>query len=369
MSTDHTTHEDSNFESNHEPRSAEGSDNNNLNTNEVDKTKDENQIGYLGAETNELAPKAAETPVDDSNTSISIMRMESDLQTETPTEIAQDNPSFVASEKDPDKYFFTEVMSTAGPRKHFEEDAKDGDIELGEDIVGCVVKRDIAFFWVLDGTSQVDRFTSIDKKEIISSRLLAQDLVGAFHTCVLRTKHLSTPENILRSCIKDVAESWTKKLNNLNESDKERLIDILRSKSRLNVSTTAIIGFLNIEGKLSLCKIGDTFFVTHPTQTEQPNEKGRLFFLIKENPIENNIQVEQNPFEDSRFKNVELENIESIIVGTDGISQNTQKWLQSIPVDFTQTTYRDTMKNIQHKTCDDKAICVIQILKDGRDNH
>lgn len=366
MSTDHTTHEDSNFESNHEPRSAEGSENNNLNTNEVDKTKDEHQKEDLVVATNALAPKETETPADDSNTSTSMVQTEGDIQTETPSEVAQDNPRFVASEKDLDKYFFAEVMSTAGPRKQYEEDAKDGDIELGEDVVGCVVKRDIAFFWVLDGTSQAGRFTSIDKKEIISSRLLAQDLVGAFHTYVLRTKSISTPENILRSCIKDVSETWTKKLNNLNESDKERLFDVNKS---LNVSTTAIVGFLNIEGKLSLCKIGDTFFVTHPTQTEQPNEKGRLFFVIKQNPLENCIQVETNQFEDTRFKNVELDNIESIIVGTDGISHNTQKWLQSIPVDFTQTIYRDTIKNIQHKTFDDKAICVIQILKDGRDNH
>jgi len=298
-----------------------------------------------------------------------MVQTENGLQTLTPPEGSQDNPSFVASEKDPDKYFFAEVMSTAGPRKRFDEDAKDGDIELGEDVVGCVVKRDIAFFWVLDGTSQVDRFTSVDKKEIISSRLLAQDLVGAFHTYVLRTKSFSTPENILRSCIKDVAESWTKKLNNLNESDKERLIDILRSKSRLNVSTTAIVGFLNIEGKLSLCKIGDTFFITHPNSKDPNKESGRIFFNILEITTEKRFHVETNEFEDTRYDNVELEGVVKIIAGTDGISQNTQNWMRVTDIDFTQSSYRKTVTAVTHETCDDKAICVIQILEDGRDNH
>lgn len=261
------------------------------------------------------------------------------------------------------KFFFTEVMSTAGPRKNFQEDAREGDLDLGEDVVGCIVKKDIAFFWVLDGTSDSPIFLTTDKKEVISSRLLSQDIGWMLQRIIWDKRKNINPEDALRECFYSIIADWQNKLNGLNDTDKERLLEILAQKATMMVSSTAIFGMLDINGNLNVSQIGDSFIVTNPTNNTV-NLKGRFFVVIKANVEERTLTVESNSFEDTRPNTISLDNVQTIVVGTDGLSQNTQKWLQLKPADFTDPVFRKTISAIKHDTCDDKALCVIQILND-----
>jgi hypothetical protein len=261
------------------------------------------------------------------------------------------------------KFFFTEVMSTAGPRKNFQEDAREGDFDLGEDVVGCIVKKDIAFFWVLDGTSDNPIFLTTDKKEVISSRLLSQDIGLTLQRYIRDKRNNINPEEALRECFNSIIADWQIKLNSLNDVDKEQLFKILIEKKLVNVSSTAIFGMLDINGKLNVSQIGDSFIVTNPT-INTPNLRGRFFVVIKANFEEKVFTVESNSFEDTRPNTISLDNVQTIVAGTDGVSQNTQKWLQLKQPDFTDPVFRKTISAIKHDTCDDKALCVIQILND-----
>lgn len=266
------------------------------------------------------------------------------------------------------RFFFTEIMSTAGPRKNFQEDARDGDYDLGEDVVGCIVKKDIAFFWVLDGTSDSPIFLTTDKKEVISSRLLSQDIGWMLQRNIWDKCNSLNPEEALRECFYSIVEDWKDKLNSLNDADKDRLFEILSQKTSMTVSSTAVFGTISINGNLNVSQIGDSFIVTNPN-INTPNLKGRFFLVIKANVEEKVFTVQSNSFEDTRCNTVILDNVQTIVVGTDGISQNTQKWLQFKPADFTDPVFRKTISAIKQTTCDDKALCVIQILNDDRYNN
>lgn len=266
------------------------------------------------------------------------------------------------------RFFFTEIMSTAGPRKNFQEDARDGDYDLGEDVVGCIVKKDTAFFWVLDGTSDSPIFLTTDKKEIISSRLLSQDIGWMLQRNIWDKNNPLNPEEALRVCFYSIVDDWQNKLNSLSDADKDRLFEILSQKTSMTVSSTAVYGRISINGNLNISQIGDSFIVTNPT-ISTPNLRGRFFLVIKANIEEKVFIVESNPFEDTRCNTIILDNVQTIVVGTDGVSQNTQKWLQLKPADFTDPVFRRTISAIKHGTCDDKALCVIQILNDDRYNN
>lgn len=261
------------------------------------------------------------------------------------------------------KFFFTEVMSTAGPRKNFQEDAREGDYDLGEDVVGCFVRKNMAFFWLLDGTSDNPIFQTLDYKEVISSRLLSQDIAWNLQKIIWDKKTIVNSEEALRDCLNSIVEDWSNKLNCLNETDKERLFEILAQKTSMTVSSTAIFGMLDINGNLNISQIGDSFIVTNPSMFF-PSLKGRFFVVIKANHEEKLFLVESNSFEDTRCQTISAESVKTVIVGTDGVSQNTQKWLQLKPADFTDPIFRKTISAIKHGTCDDKALCVIQLLTD-----
>jgi len=131
----------------------------------------------------------------------------------------------------------------------------------------------------------------------------------------------------------------------------------------MTISSTAIFGMLDINGNLNVSQIGDSFIVTNPCNFFS-DIKGRFFVVIKANQEEKLFSVESNSFEDTRCETKSFENVKTIIAGTDGVSQNTQKWLQLKPADFTDPVFRKTISAIKHDTCDDKALCVIQILND-----
>ena len=104
-------------------------------------------------------------------------------------------------EGDNSKYFFVETMVTAGPRKNFMENAKEGDFGLGEDIAGTLVMRDKVYFWVLDGTSDSPILKkNDDKEEYFSSRLLAQTIAWELQSACTANKTRKSIE-ILKEAI------------------------------------------------------------------------------------------------------------------------------------------------------------------------
>lgn len=259
------------------------------------------------------------------------------------------------------KFFFTEVMATAGPRKNFQEDAREGDHDLGEDVVGCFVRNSKAFFWLLDGTSDNPIYKNVDNKEIISSRLLSQDVAWHMQRIIWDKNLDLNSEEVLRECFISILKDWQDKLNNLCENDKERLLALLSIKTTLTVSSTVIFGTFDIDGNLNLSQVGDSYIVTNPIN-DFPKVTGRFFVLIKATPDNTGFAVGSNSFEDTRCQTFNYENVNTLVVVTDGISQNTIKWLLMKPADFTDPAFRKTISAIKHGTCDDKALCVIQLI-------
>ncbi len=128
--------------------------------------------------------------IDDKNQKIKELKDEiANKPTISPQNIAQPTEKYWQKKPYKGKYFFAELMLTAGPRKNFNTTIRDGDYDLGEDVAGFIVKDDKTFFWILDGTSDNDIITmQMDKKDFIlqtddqrkeeyfSSRWLAQSI-------------------------------------------------------------------------------------------------------------------------------------------------------------------------------------------------
>ena len=262
------------------------------------------------------------------------------------------------------KYFYTEIMSTAGPRKNFDVDARDGDFDLGEDVVGCIIRKDTAYFWLLDGTSDNPIFKAKDGKEIFSSRMLAQEIAWNIQNIIWnKEKSNFSSSEVLKEAFGSIQISWEEKLNALDNDDKTRIAELLSTKNKLVVSSTVIFGSVNTCGHIDVSQIGDSYVITNPTHQE-PENKGRFFVILKMNQDQNKLEIEMNSFEDTRCHSFNLDGISTIVLASDGLSQNTIKWLNMKPADFTNSTFRKTISAIKQGTCDDKALCVIQILTD-----
>jgi len=257
------------------------------------------------------------------------------------------------------KYFFTEIMSTAGPRKNFNEDANEGDYGLGEDVAGCFTRKGKTYFWLLDGTSDNPIVKTEDGNEIFSSRILAQEVAWHIQKILWTDNNDVSSRDILKLSVQDIQKNWSDKFKELSENDKQILRGILKDKNQMLVSTTVIFGIIDLKGNLDVSIIGDSNIVTSPSNEFKENT-GRLFIIASNDSIE----IASNPFEDMRCLHYKYENINSLIVASDGISKNTIKWLNNIPFDFREEGIRKTVLAIKHKTCDDKAMCIIQICQD-----
>lgn len=263
------------------------------------------------------------------------------------------------------KFFYTEIMSTAGPRKDFKEDAHEGDYDLGEDVVGCFTKKDKTYFWLLDGTSDNPIVKTIDGTELFSSRLLAQE--AAWHIQKIlwddHPKEMSSSIDILELSFQEIQKNWNEKFNKLSESDKQALLDILKEKKQMVVSSTVIFGIMNLEGDLDISRIGDSYIITNPVHEFEENT-GRLFVIAFSTEDNESIKIAINSFEDTRCQHFERKNINTLIIASDGISKNTIRWLNIKPIEIRNESLRKTISAIKQKTCDDKAMCIIQICND-----
>lgn len=274
------------------------------------------------------------------------------------------------------KYFFAELMLTAGPRKNFDTTIRNGDYDLGEDVAGFIIKNDKTFFWVLDGTSDSDILSRSQKgedlilktndqrqEEYFSSRWLAQSISIELQKCL---QHLQpTPYNakkILKYALKATEIAWKSKVESLENSEKERIKKLLLDQAQLRCSTTVIFGILDLAGNLDVCQIGDSNVLTFPAKATPPKSKGRQFARLILDQSQRNIVVEFADFEDTWSVDFSQSNVATVLAMTDGISNQVLAWLQSqTAIDFQQEQIRTVLAQQKQKTDDDKAFCVIQI--------
>lgn len=268
-------------------------------------------------------------------------------------------------------YFFAEAMVTAGPRKNFDTDAKEGDYGLGEDVAGLVIKKDIAFFWVLDGTSDSDKlskplFTNdAREEEYFSSRLLAQSIGWNLQQLIAdRLPPTFNATQLLQEAITVTEKEWQSKIRQLDTASYEALENAILDKNGiLQCSTTVVFGALHLDGRLDVCRIGDTKIIAQPSENDFAKSTGRQFATLQQ--IDNNVKLSFNDFSDVRSQSIQLNNISNLLVMTDGISNQMEAWLKSSNLNFTDKNTREILTRFKQKTYDDKALCIIQIKKDS----
>lgn len=266
-----------------------------------------------------------------------------------------------------DRYFFGEVMVTAGPRKNFTDNPKDGDYGLGEDVAGFICMKEVVYFWVLDGTSNADRINiphphkAEQQQELFSSRLLAQTIGWNIQESIkAQGKAIPMAVDILNQAIQLTQHEWQEKLDKLPSQSKADLEKMLRDRKSIHCSTTALLGTLSLNGDLDICLVGDSKVITLPPLKKNMAPKGRLFTAIS---LDENDKIELvfNPLKDIHQTCQQLK-IHTLIAMTDGISYPAENWLQGLTsIDFSSKNIRSILAHQAANTQDDKAICIIQI--------
>lgn len=263
-----------------------------------------------------------------------------------------------------DKHFFTEVMVTAGPRKNFDSDAKDGDYGLGEDVAGALVSGDKAFFWILDGTSDSNSISEpisdTSSREIFSSRLLAQSIAWNLQDEIANLPESYSAEFLLQSAIQKTEVAWKRQVLTAFEKNSEFSSEVFdKYGTTFQCSTTVIFGVLDLQGRLDVCQVGDCKLLTYPQKDELPKSSGRQFATLQKNG--NRIELNFNKFSDLRSNVIQAVGINSVIAMTDGVSNAMENWLKQTKPNFEVQRVRETVAHFKQKTYDDKALCVVQI--------
>lgn len=284
-----------------------------------------------------------------------------------PTNIAEKRAGTWPPGKKAGRYFFGEIMMTAGPRKDFAAGSLESDRDLGEDVAGFVTRKEAAFFWMLDGTSDSDKFYQpvfIEdefEEEVFSSRLLAQSIGWNIQRLIDESKeNLPGAAALLRQALLLTEKEWQERINLLNEQSVQKLNFLLDSKNGvLQCSTTVIFGVLQLNGHLDICRVGDSNVVTYPG-SDFPKTDGRQFAILKREAGKPSVFF--NGFKTLKSQHQRINNIETLIVMTDGISGNMGNWLKSRrTADFSDIKTRQIITHFRQGTGDDKALCILQI--------
>jgi hypothetical protein len=314
--------------------------------------------------------------IDDKNQKIKELKVEiANKPAIYPQNITQPTEKYWQNTKPAGKYFFAELMLTAGPRKNFNKNIRNGDYDLGEDVAGFIIKDDKTFFWVLDGTSDSDIISrSVNGEDLIlktddqrqeeyfSSRWLAQSIGLALQEELQNLDNEYNSKNILQKVLKKVPQNWSTKIENLPLLEREKIKTIIANRSQLRCSTTVIFGTLSLSGNLDVCQIGDSNLIASPTQQPISKSKGRLFAQLTLDEETKQIILRLSNFEDTAYINYTEKGIKTVLAMTDGISNNVVSWLQAQrEIDFQNPQIRTVLAQQKQKTDDDKAFCVIQI--------
>jgi hypothetical protein len=261
------------------------------------------------------------------------------------------------------KYFLSELMMTAGPRKKHNEDK-----DLGEDVCGFVMVGDEVLVWLLDGSSDFYCLRNPEtQREYFSSRLLAQCIARELKSHFGEGK-MEVFDKTMVTILSDVKSDWLEAIHLLPESEKAVLKSNIKSGNIPECAATVLIGRLSLNGELIVYRSGDSkmlvyeasggqkVFLNTTLSSKNASSNDRVFFrmmLTEQGELDIHIYTKL-------FEIVKLENIQTIIGMSDGIG--------NVTVDDLKKEYpinSDAMRNeIIYQlqgTQDDKSLYIIEI--------
>jgi hypothetical protein len=264
-------------------------------------------------------------------------------------------------------YFDFEALLTAGPRKK-PLNGQMFDADLGEDACGFVLENENVLFWLLDGTSDKDDIrNSANHQGYFSSRLLAQSIAGRLKSVIKPGSSRSMDQMVL--LIADqVKENWLSYIEALPHVEKAALVMAIKQSKFLECATTIIIAQINLNRQLTVYRSGDSkmFLYTmeggklqlmqSPLASKNENSNDRLFFRLLINDDESFNIVFNHPI----FEIVQRQNVQTVIVCSDGVGKLTEEFLQYEYTDNPDAIREEITKQVQG-TADDKSICILNI--------
>lgn len=265
-------------------------------------------------------------------------------------------------------YFLSEVMVTAGPRKK-PMNEKNADKDLGEDVCGFLMQGNEILVWLLDGTSDFYCLRNPDtRKEYFSSRLLAQSIARKLKTHFVSGRSQAL-DQMMKDILGEVKVSWMETVNKLPGSEKEVLINNIKSGNFPECAATVLIGKLNLNGQLVVYRSGDSKMLVYggaeegnvsldtTLSSKNPESNDRYFFRLNLTE-EGALDIQHNT---PLYEIVNKQHVKTIIGFSDGIGKETEETLAKL-----YPAHRDAVRNeiiyqVQG-TEDDKALCIIEIL-------
>lgn len=281
-------------------------------------------------------------------------------ETNKPNEAEQPTQEIALKEE---KQIIAEVMMSAGPRKS-------DDSGLGEDACGLILRSDLCFFWIADGTSESAILEDANRKINFSSRILAQELGESFRKQTLNStqlkQKLDLKENVigslLESSLESVFESWSKKLHQVQSVSREYFDENFSEATGdiKDFSTTFLCGVLTTNGYLQVVCFGDSPFVVNSANEIKVIRPQNYRFFMRLNR-ENNEYF----FSTSKTFNTEIfafEDISFIVAGSDGVGR-IPELVQALAGKFSFSEIRSKFALYNPNTKDDKTLCILSLEK------
>ncbi|PSR52338.1 hypothetical protein AHMF7605_01770 [Adhaeribacter arboris] len=306
-------------------------------------------------------------------------QIQEDIQLPTDIGAPEENLSSPAIEPDEvstpliGRYFSTEILLTAGPRKKYMSDP-DADKDLGEDACGMVANHQQLLLWVLDGTSdQYCLHNPVDRREYFSSRLLAQGISNQLRLAFDQVATTSL-DVLLLQAVQAVKSDWLRQIQALPSDEQAVLRANIEQKNIPECATTLLISTLSVKGDLTAYRSGDCKMVLYTTQSNRKlkiintplsskndNSNDRLFFRLVLNP-RGELDIQHNT---PKYEIIKQANVPSLIAFTDGIGLESEALLNKPGAKSFAALREEIVYHLQG-TADDKAICFIQI-KSGKE--
>lgn len=256
------------------------------------------------------------------------------------------------------RYFYSEAMVAAGPRKEAKEQ-----FDFAEDICGVVQTKDKALFWLLDGTSQQGNLFANEQLpekriEVFSSRLMAVSIAKALPEIFVRDKSLDA-RTLSQKAVTQVAEEWVKRF----APYKQHLIGF-------KCSTTLIIGTLDLNGKLDAFVIGDSRLLmfdankNYLNYPENTNTVQSFVSAVKEGQLKLHTGKDSNgnPVQGvlAPGKHIRRDGVWSLICHSDGVSERRSEKIQQLSKEgFSRI--KEALNGIPMNTQDDKSLLILEV--------
>jgi hypothetical protein len=266
------------------------------------------------------------------------------------------------------RYFLSEIMMTAGPRKKFVNEP-DADRDLGEDVCGLVAGAGHVSVWVLDGTSDLHCMRNpADGREYFSSRLLAQGVANQLRTFFAATPARPLEEMVTRA-IEAVRADWLVAINGLPEPEQEALRRNIKAKNFPECASTLLVAQLTLGGEFRAYRSGDSKLVLYadapdgrrraiatPLAGKNEAANDRIFFrLLLDAHDQVVIQMNQ-----PQYELVAQQHVAALVAFSDGIGAATEQLLKNEYETGPAAARSELMYQLQG-TADDKSICFVEI--------